>query len=237
MIIKTFNRTENKYILDYNQFKEMQLLVAKHMILDGRYTIRNIYYDTEDHLLIKKSLAKPYFKEKLRLRGYGELDDTSMVFLEIKRKVNGRVYKRRSELRLDEAIEFIKTGELPVFKDYHNVQILKEIQVILMRYELKPDVMLFYDRVAYKDGDFRVTFDTKIRSSKLDLDITGKNSYFEFVNRDMVLLEVKSPGSIPIWFTEMLSQLKVYPSSYSKVGNDYVSRLNYNGGFQQCSNH
>ena len=144
MAIEVFNRYEHKYLLDKDTYEKVIEIMDKHMNLDSYnenhvpYTIANIYYDTEDDFLIRTSLSKPEYKEKLRLRAYGIPDKTSKVYLEIKKKYNGIVNKRRTTLLLGEAYNFIKSGNAPLHKDYMNVQVIKEIEYFLRIYDLKP---------------------------------------------------------------------------------------------------
>ena len=92
MAIESFNRYEHKYKLDTKTFNKVLEIMDEHMELDSHcgehslYTIANIYYDTKDNSLIRESLSKPAYKEKLRLRSYGVPDMDSKVFLEIKKK-------------------------------------------------------------------------------------------------------------------------------------------------------
>ena len=109
MAIEIFNRYEHKYKLDTKTFNKVLEIMDEHMELDSHcgehslYTIANIYYDTKDNSLIRESLSKPAYKEKLRLRSYGVPDMDSKVFLEIKKKYRGLVNKRRTTLELGEA--------------------------------------------------------------------------------------------------------------------------------------
>lgn len=128
MAIEVFNRYEHKYILDRATYRQVIEIMDMHMELDKYnagpkpYTIANIYYDTADDYLIRKSLSKPVYKEKLRLRAYGVPDRDTKVFLEIKKKYKGIVNKRRTTLKLDEAYRFIQSGRVPPIQDYMNEQ-------------------------------------------------------------------------------------------------------------------
>ena len=130
MAIEIFNRYEHKYKLDTKTFNKVLEIMDEHMELDSHcgehslYTIANIYYDTKDNSLIRESLSKPAYKEKLRLRSYGVPDMDSKVFLEIKKKYRGLVNKRRTTLELGEAYDFIETGVKPELQDYMNGQVL-----------------------------------------------------------------------------------------------------------------
>ena len=178
MAIEVFNRHEKKYILDEDTFEKVLSVMEKHMICDRYnvnhkpYTIANIYFDTDDNYLIRTSLSKPEYKEKLRLRSYGVPKKDTEVFLEIKKKFKGIVNKRRTVLKLSEAYDFVSSGKPPALKEYMNGQVLKEIEYFLNFYPLKPKVYLAYDRIAYfeKDNnDLRISFDQNIRSRRHDI--------------------------------------------------------------------
>ncbi len=149
MAIEVFNRHEQKYFLDADTFKKVLAVIDEHMQPDkynkdhNPYTISNIYFDTDDNYLIRTSLSKPKYKEKLRLRSYGVPNADSKVFLEIKKKFNGVVNKRRTVLTLSEAYAFAASGIPPTPKEYMNKQVLREIAYFLKVYSLKPSIYIF----------------------------------------------------------------------------------------------
>ena len=97
-----FERYEKKYLLDENQYTELQKVLKGRFQIDnyGKTTINNIYYDTPESLLIRRSIEKPVYKEKLRVRSYGKADSETQVFIELKKKYKGIVYKRRTSMKL-----------------------------------------------------------------------------------------------------------------------------------------
>lgn len=155
MAIEGFNRYEHKYLLNTAEFGAIRKTVEQHMDSDpynigGKpYTIANIYYDTADDYLIRNSLCKPMYKEKLRLRAYGVPKITDTVYFEIKKKAFGIVNKRRTAMKLGEAYEFIKIGEMPNIGEYMNKQVVRELDDFLTRYKVEPKLYLAYDRIAY----------------------------------------------------------------------------------------
>lgn len=234
MAIEVFNRHEHKYMLDKETFLKVLKVLDEHMVIDTHnknyepYTIANIYMDTPDDLLIRNSLSKPKYKEKLRLRTYGGTDDDSMVFLEIKKKFNGVVNKRRTELKLKEAKEFVLTGKPPEIKDYMNPQVIKEIEYMLSIYDLKPKVFLAYDRIAYfeKDNnDLRISFDMNIRSRRDHLDFAMGSCGKKLLPEDTYLMEIKTSTAKPLWLTAMLSELEIKKQSFSKYGTEFKYSL------------
>jgi SPX domain protein involved in polyphosphate accumulation len=220
----TFNRLEKKFILTEEQYLRIKEEIDKRFDPDeyGETTICNLYYDTPDYLLITRSVEKPVFKEKLRLRTYGIPNDSSAGFIEVKRKFNGTVYKRRMTMPLANALKFLK-GELEIENPN---QINKEMQHFLNFYKnLAPMFYVSYDRSAFfgkDDRDYRITFDRNLTWRGYDLDLT-KGVYGEsLLGEGEVLMEIKVPTAIPLWLTDLLSEMKVYTRSFSKVGNAFM---------------
>ena len=230
MAIEVFNRYENKYLLDDAAYQRFYGQLLEYMELDDYnkrhpyYSISNIYFDTRDHALIRKSIAKPKYKEKLRLRAYGVPQQGARGYLELKKKVFGLVNKRRTALLLDEAHEFVRTGVEPAHREYMNVQVLREIGYVLTRYELEPKVYLAYDRQALfskESRDLRITFDTNIRSRRYDLRLESGDYGEPLMEQGRWLMEVKAEKTIPIWLSRMLSEHRMFRTSFSKYGNEY----------------
>ena len=109
-----FERYEKKYRLTAAQQRMVLEGMRPYMKKDayGAYTICNIYYDTDDWRLIRASLEKPVYKEKLRVRSYGVPDGDGKVFVELKKKYDGVVYKRRVTMGAGEAAPFL-AGDIP----------------------------------------------------------------------------------------------------------------------------
>jgi hypothetical protein len=230
MAIEVFNRHENKYRLDGDTYAKISARLAEYMEPDGysrqsgTYAIENIYYDTDDSYLIRTSLAKPAYKEKLRLRAYGSVTPDTKVFLEIKKKYRGVVNKRRSAMFPDEAYRFLATGELPEIKPYMNEQVLKEAQYMLAQRELKPAVYLSYERRAFfgiDDPSLRISFDTNILTRREDLKLESGNYGSPLIGEGECLMEIKAENALPVWVVKLLSEYAVYPQSFSKYGEEY----------------
>lgn len=235
MAIEIFNRYEHKYILDNDTYEKVISVMDEYMELDlhnknhGTYTIENIYYDTADDYLIRTSLSKPKYKEKLRLRAYGVPDMSDKVFLEIKKKYNGIVNKRRTKLTLEDAYEFLNTGAAPEIKEYMNEQVLKEITYFLNLYKLEPKLYLAYDRIAYFEkgnDDLRISFDTNIRSRRYDLRL-DHGDYGELLLKDNpYIMEIKTSLAKPLWLCDMLTALNIKRQSFSKYGTEFKQYIN-----------
>lgn len=218
-----FKRYELKYMLTLEQKAKVLAAMEPYMKLDkyGRTTIRNIYYDTDTYLLIRRSIEKPVYKEKLRIRSYSKANRDSTVFVELKKKYKSVVYKRRISLPEEEAMEWI-SGERHCHK---HTQIANEIDYFLDYYKtLHPAVFLSYEREAFyaRDGsDFRVTFDDNILCRQEDLSLESEVYGTPILPEGKVLMEIKCSGGIPLWMTHVLSEEHIYKTSFSKYGTAY----------------
>lgn len=217
-----FNRYEKKYVLPEPVYLELRSRLQPYMQEDqyGLHTICNIYYDTADSYLIRHSIEKPHYKEKLRLRSYGIPTMESTVFLEIKKKYEKIVNKRRIQLTLEEAYDYVERGIRP----NADSQILREIDFFLQRYPLVRGIYLAYDRIAMfgkENSEFRITFDQNIRSRRAMMGLENGDFGKKLLPDGYYLMESKILGAAPLWFAEILSELKIYPVSFSKYGNIY----------------
>ncbi|WP_337033472.1 polyphosphate polymerase domain-containing protein [Paenibacillus illinoisensis] len=243
MAIEVFNRYESKYLLTDEQYERFYRDLLKYMELDAYnkkhefYSISNLYFDTPQDSLIRASLSKPKYKEKLRLRAYGVPEENAKVYLEIKKKVFGLVNKRRTALMLDEAYEFVRTGQAPELANYMNKQVVDEIEYFLRLYNLEPKVYLAYERKALFDKnsrDLRITFDTNIRSRRYDLKLEQGDYGEPLVEDGRWLMEVKAEKTVPFWLSQLLSEHGLYRVGFSKYGNEFkrlvrTTNLNYQG--------
>ena len=220
-----FQRYEIKYLLTREQKDSVLSAMAPYMKPDsyGRSTIRNLYYDTDNYRLVRRSLERPIYKEKLRVRSYCAVKPDDEVFIELKKKYNSVVYKRRTGIREKEAAGYL-AGRLPAPK---RCQITDEIDYFRCFYgTLAPRVFLAYDREAFFEkgnGDFRVTFDENIlwRTTDLSLEagIYGEN----ILKPGQTLMELKTAGGIPLWMVDILTGERLLKTSFSKYGNAYMT--------------
>ena len=220
--ILTMKRYEIKYILDKTQVKEFCDRIKGRMEIDeyGLTSIASLYYDTPDKRLIRNSVEKPEFKEKIRLRSYGLAKDGSTLYLELKRKAYGIVYKRRAATSQKAADDFFNCGA-----DIGGTsQISKEISYFRDYYKnLVPSCLIIYDRVAYfeKGGDLRLTIDYNPRYRLNNLNLSTNMEGVSLLPDGCAILEVKAQGAIPLWLSAIMSQLKIYKSNFSKYGEAY----------------
>lgn len=218
-----FERREVKYVMTKEQYEKLMSAIRDQLVEEEffKYKILNIYYDTKNFDLFRKSSEKPEFKEKLRVRNYGEVEDGKKVFLEVKKKYKGIVYKRRIELEREEVYEAIRKRELPMQLKTINQ---REIGMFLKRYELEPQVYLSYDREAYQwktNPDFRMTFDQNIRYRLNDVLFEEGDEGEHILDKDKVLMELKCLNSLPLEFSRLLSALGIFNVSFSKIGSVY----------------
>ena len=220
----SFRRYEKKYVLSPRQQEQLLQRIAPYMKEDafGSYTICNIYYDTPDWRLIRASLEKPAYKEKLRVRSYGVPTETDRVFVELKKKFDGVVYKRRVTMRADEAAPFL-AGQL---LDGSFGQSGQEIRWFQRFYRTQPGVFIAYDREAYAgENGVRVTFDTGIRFRETTLSLTAGDHGTPLLTGNRILTEVKIPAACPLWLSHALSEAGATPVSFSKYGTFYRQKL------------
>lgn len=217
-----FERHEKKYQLTEDQYLRLRERLDEYMQEDkyGLSTVCSLYFDTEDWLLASRSIQKPKYKEKLRLRSYGIPKDDTAVFLELKKKLDGVTYKRRVSMTYAEAKRYINDGEPPDSQG----QIFEEIDWFIKFYRPSPAILLFYNRIALygiEDKDLRITFDSDIRFRTDRLDFTLGDDGTPIIKAAERIMEIKVAGAFPYWLSRMLSELKIYPASFSKYGTAY----------------
>lgn len=227
---QVFKRYELKYLFTSKQVNDFLNVLNNYTKPDiyHKSSIRNIYYDTPTFLLIRKSIEKPEYKEKLRVRTYQTIDNDQEVFVELKKKYKSVVYKRRVTLPYSKAISFLNKENID-----ESSQVINEIKYVLDFYDdLHPMIFLSYERESYiglDDENFRITFDKNIIWRDYDVDLT-KDIYGEnILNDDLVLVEIKTNTGYPKWLVDFLSENKIYKTSFSKYGNVYSRIVNNKG--------
>ena len=223
----TFQRYELKYLLNAEQKQAVLEAMTPHMAPDqyGRSSIRSIYFDTPTFRLVRRSLERPSYKEKLRLRSYGTAGAGDTVFVELKKKYQSVVYKRRLAMESSMAITALETGApLPC-----QTQIAREIDYFRSFYQpLAPTMFLSYQREAYRSlyGDaFRVTFDEEILSRRQELSLAAPLWGELLLEEGQTLMELKTEGGIPLWMAHTLTRLGLYKTTFSKYGTAYRTQV------------
>lgn len=218
-----FKRYEKKYILNLSQYEEILKVLEYNTVPDkyGETDVCNIYFDTLDYRIIRASIEKPVYKEKLRIRSYGTPDDNSPCFLELKKKYKGVVYKRRIKAQYKDGFDFISDrrdiippsqikSEIEYFKSFYN-PIIESCNI-------------FYKRRAFLDRNnptIRFTFDRDLLYRNYDLDLKEGIYGDRIIPEDKIIMEIKTPGGMPLWTAETLTRLSVFPTPFSKYGTAF----------------
>ena len=224
-VTSCFERYEKKYRITKAQQRRIIEKMKPYMQADkfGKYTICNIYYDTRDWRLIRSSIEKPAYKEKLRVRSYGTPDADGKVFVEVKKKYDGIVYKRRITMPARQTRQFLSGGSAAGYG-----QIGREIGWLSSFYGAEPKVFIAYDRLAFAgtdDPELRITFDTNLRWRDTELDLTLGDWGELIIPADEVIMEIKIPRAAPMWLSRLLSEVGAFPSSFSKYGTCYKNKI------------
>ncbi len=220
--ITTFHRFEKKYLLTPRAYGRLRQKLAPETAEDayGRYTIASVYFDTDAFDIIRSSVQESVFKEKLRLRWYGDTAPVDSLFVELKRKYRGMVYKRRVPIDADGAARLLRADPLP----HAQGQIYKEVEWFIARNRPVPKLLLAYDREALhgrRDETLRITFDHNIRWREADGAVLSGCRGTPLLPEDRVLMEIKAAQTLPKWLADLLAAEKIYPSSFSKYGAWY----------------
>lgn len=217
---KSFKRHEIKYLITINQYINLMNYLSDKVEKDVVYksTICNVYYDTDNFELIRKSIEKPIYKEKLRIRSYDKPTLDSSAYVELKKKYDHIVYKRREKI----AYKYVLNNS---FLEGAETQIDKEIKYFNDFYDgLTPKMFLSYEREAYyfkDDKQIRITFDTNIKYRTENVNLLPSISDIKLLPNNLVLMELKVPFSIPYNLAKYLSSEKIFKTSFSKYGTAY----------------
>lgn len=220
---ESFARVETKYLLTLLQAAAMEtglMRLGFEKADFGSPRVQSLYYDTADHALIRASLERPAYKEKLRLRAYGGPGDLTQSFVEIKKKFDGVVYKRRTEMPLREATEALLRGRMPE----KTGQVGREIQWMLRRYSLQPAAVISYDRDAWfcrEQPGVRITFDRCLTFRDREPDLNSGMKGIPLLPADRRLMEIKTNGVYPLWLIRLLQETGARRTHFSKYGLAY----------------
>jgi hypothetical protein len=236
-----FARQEKKYLLAPGVGERLLARLGGALTADdpGPTRITNLYLDTLNYLLIRRSIEKPDFKEKLRVRAYGSVaNDSHPVFLEVKKKYLGTVYKRRVRMTLREVQRFVEDGIMPPLaaslprrsnpeKAALNRQIMAEMRWAFERYgRLAPVFRVEYERCAYAyragSASLRLTIDRDACWSRGRWEMEdGSVRSYPLLAAGTGLMEIKTTAPLPLSLAHVLDELELYPRSFSKVGCAY----------------
>lgn len=233
----TFKRYEKKYLLSREQYERLFAALKDHLVPDQyfRSTVCSLYYDTDDYALIRHSIEAPVYKEKLRLRSYGVPERDGEVFIELKKKFRGMVYKRRVAMGAADAAAYL-AGEAP---PPERSQMTREIDWFLHENKVSPKAFIACDRTAWvakEDSELRITFDENLRWRETELDLTRGAAGESLTAPGCVLMEIKIPGTAPLWLARLLSDQALFPTGFSKYGTCYKDHIlsEYFNGVIEC---
>ena len=224
--VYTFKRYEKKYLLSAEQYERLWARMEEHLKPDLYFksTVCSIYYDSDDFALIRHSLEQPVYKEKLRLRSYNVPGPDDPVFVELKKKFRGVVYKRRVQMSAAQAEAYL-AGQPHAGTDG---QILREIDFFLQSHPVSPKAFIACDRSAWVDREnpeLRITFDRDLRWRETELSLTAGSRGAPLLDPGEVLMEIKIPEAAPLWLAHLLSEQALFPTSFSKYGICYKNHL------------
>ena len=222
----TFQRYEKKYLLSRAQYERLFRALADRLIPAPYFksTVCSLYYDTDDFALIRRSIEAPVYKEKLRLRSYNVPDADGEVFIELKKKFDGMVYKRRIPMRAADAAAYL-AGQAP---PPERSQMTRELDWFLRCNRVEPKVYIACDRTAWMvrdEEELRITFDENLRWRTEELDFTRGSAGEPLLAPGEVLMEIKIPGTTPLWLSRLLSDQAIFPQGFSKYGSCYKNEI------------
>lgn len=219
-----FQRIEEKYFLNKKTkekfFKNIKKYIAKDKYYESK--ILSIYFDNDNKDIVRRSLDKPIYKDKIRLRSYGIPSLNSDVFLEIKNKYEGVTGKRRVILKLSEFYDYFYNNKIS------DNQIMKEIDYLFKYYDLKPNCFVGYDRISFvgkNDLGLRITVDSNLIGRTNDLKLESGSYGNKYFDEDIFIMEIKTLNSMPLWLTKELANLEIFPISFSKYGEIYMKEV------------
>jgi hypothetical protein len=221
-----FKRREIKYIITKEQYTYLRDVFSDYIEPDvySEYILQNLYFDTPAWDVIRASIEKPRFKEKMRLRCYETPGTETSVFLELKKKYNGIVYKRRAAFPL-ETLSGQTVREAVADEDS---QIAQELKYYLNRYTVNEKVYISHKRLAFngiEDMELRLTFDMDLRFRLDGLDFSHPGEGKRIIPDSQVIMEIKTPGGMPLWMVRILNENEIFPASFSKYGRCYTGHI------------
>lgn len=219
-MLESFTRSEKKYLLSKEQYHLLKDKINDYIMPDkfSKSKISSLYYDNETNELIRRSIEKPKYKEKFRVRCYGDVKDDDLVFAEIKKKLNGVVYKRRTRAKYKDLMNGVLTCE------FEDKQVGAEIKYFAKYYkDIAPSIYISSYRTSYVSKDnpnIRITFDEDLKYRTTNLSLKENTDDKAII--DGVIMEIKVIDSYPPWLYKALDELKLYPRGFSKVGNAFI---------------
>lgn len=226
LAIEIFCRREQKYLITKEQYGQLIEELSTRMRSDkngkeGKYTVASLYFENDEKQIYFETKNKLKYRQKLRLRVYGETDLDGIAFFEVKQKHQNVINKRRLTIPLAEAYRYLREGKQSDLSQFHvsNQQVLKEIDYFINYYQLSPKMIVSYDRHAMhgtEDENLRITFDFNLRCRKEDLQLEHGTYGKHFIDPNLVIVEVKVDHSVPLWLARSLQKIHCEQRSASK---------------------
>ena len=222
---------EFKYIVPVSLMNQLREAIIPYVELDPyaeamtehEYTVRSVYFDTARFDYYYEKIDGYKIRKKIRIRGYNRKEDGDAVFMEIKRKFKEPIEKDREKLTF-EVMKRLMAGEgskaYGEFGDEHGVNGAGKFLFHVYRNNLKPVVLVIYEREAYFDRfktDVRITIDKNLRSIAYPTidDLYSHEKALPAIPGHFIF-EVKFKDTFPGWLRPITGQLGLIKKSASK---------------------
>ena len=239
---RSIRRVEKKYLITRSEKATLLKALKKQLVHDEYYKeeILSLYLDTDNFDLAIKTIDRPEFREKVRVRAYNVPKRSTRIFFEVKTKLATNKTKignkRRLIIPLKDFYSYMNTGknleQIAASASNNNpqqIQVAKELDYLIKHYNLRPKIIIVSNRTAFSgknDPTFRLTFDENLRFRTTDLKLEKGSSgekYFPSTPdpKRGIIMEAKTINAMPPWFVDEISRLKIYPTRFSKYGKIY----------------
>jgi SPX domain protein involved in polyphosphate accumulation len=212
----------------------------------ARHYVTTVYFDTPS-LDLYRAVRESDDNLKVRAREYYDLHPellelatsqadivrhSSVLWVELKGKHEGRTYKRRVGIPKSDVVPFFERGQVSRAMRELQTQntdddVIAELLELRARYReaLRPSCLVNYRRTAFQDehGSLRITLDQRLSCFAPPPDLLeharpllreqlGPSRYDE----PAIVLEVKLTEALPVWLDELLSNTRAERSTFSK---------------------
>ena len=198
-----------------------------------QYPICSLYLDTHSYALLNEGVRGLKNRVKLRIRTYDDQPE-GPVFFEVKRRMNGLVYKHRAALARPAAMKFMQrlwnvapTATLPSASD------LNKFRHLTRERDAAPVVKVKYRREAYESASrdpVRITFDTDLqRAVTRDLDLSHGPGHWQPCALEGQILEIKFTNTYPSWVADLVRHFELQRRSISKYAHSLRDQVDHRG--------
>lgn len=213
-------RQEYKYALGLADALSLQKKLEKALRPDaytaagGCYRVKSLYFDSIRNQDFAEKEGGYEVRKKIRLRIYDEDEKTAK--LELKAKRGMHQHKTSLLIKKEDAIA-VSSGDYGVLLQYEEEKAY-EIYSLMMLGAYRPAVVVEYDRRAYTypEYDTRITLDSDVKSTEINLDLYDRHLNYHQVIADYVILEVKYSGQLAGFIKSILSGYGLNQISSSK---------------------